>query len=564
MREVSLLDLSPVGLNELDLEDALKYPERARMISIDEPTKKVLKLKRVYKIDLGIVAPPSWIGELKHLRSIKCMANMKKLPAALATLPRLKYLFLDDSKLESLDGIEKLPAIDTITLGRTPAQALLPAMKIRDARATSWSIEFDRKTEKPPRDKKKLLKLLADDAIDDGADLKGVDLSGATFEDLYVTYDFSKAKLAGTTWRRCDFENAKLTGADLTGATFEDCYFSSFDDSFAKVKASGATFQGCGGTLELAGADLRGAKFVDMDSDVHYELDGAKCSGMELHATFCSEREHAVSAKGADLKGAKIYFDVTPDRRATITSKKTSKFAWKMDHLKGAKTDKTTQIEYADLGGKPSKKSNGLDEAGPCATTLGTIYAPNAGLWLLAIDAADAAAWRGSVDENDKTDDFQRALRKDGPIKVGKATGMIVAINHTNGWSHVWNVDGGIALLDWSVPNDDKKAVERALGLRLAQWKPYQKPTKLGSIRVHSGVLALQLPYCDGTWSARELAKAKKSFVQRVREYDRALVPLPNGTYHILQQPFAPSKGYEDELGEYYTVTRIVQSTTSK
>lgn len=564
---VDLLDLSPIGLNPLSLEDALRFPERARMVELDEPSKKILKLRRVYRLDLGSVAPPAWIDKLPHLRTIVCSADIKKLPAALLALPRLRYLHLEDTSLETLDGIEKLKSLDTITVGRTPVQAkdgalAAAAARIPGASASSYSLELKRKAAAVPRDKKKLAKLLAADDVPSKANLRKVDLSGLTFEDLFLDQDFAGAKLAGTRWVRCDFDYASFVGADISGATFEKCYFSSFSGptgNFSKTKATGVTFKGCGGSLTFAGADLRDARFIEMESDVHYDFTKAKAAGLVLDASFCSEKEHAIEARGADLRGARIGFDVTPGRRTTMEKKPTSKFAWKTDHLKGAKTDKTTQIVYAPLPVKgKSAATTGIDERGPVAKALGSIHAPNAALWVLAIDAEDAAAWRGSVNDADPKDDFQRALADDeGPITVGKAKGVIAQITD-RGWSHVWQVDGGIALVDASMHLSKPKERDKALGQRVAQWAP-KDVQKIGKVTVKSGVLALLLPFRDGVFAAAELKKARREAIED-KELDRILVPLPNGTYDVVVHAFGPNANYEDEVGEYTSCTRIVRS----
>jgi uncharacterized protein YjbI with pentapeptide repeats len=563
-RTTDLLDLSPCGLNPIDLDEALRSPERARMVQLDKADKRILELRRVYKIDLGAVAPPPWIAKLRHLRSIVCMADITKLPPALLALPKLRFLHLDESGLTTLDGLEKLRALDTLTIGGTPAadnpaHLASVAKKIKGAKVGGLpGIEVARRPAKVPKAKATLAKLIAADEIDDQADLQGVDLAGATFEDLYVSYDLRRAKLAGTTWRRCDFQFARLAGADLTGATFEDCYFSSVYDgsgNLGKVKAAGASFEHCGGALQLAGADLTNAK-LDLEADTSVQLDKAKAAGLELRVAFCSEKEHMISANGADLRRARVDFDVTPDRRAEIAKKKTSRFAWKTDHLKGAKTDKATQIVYANLGAKQAKSV--VDEKGPSAKPLGKLYAANASLWMLAIDAAEAAAWGGS-DDGGARDDFERALKiESGAIAVGAAKGVLARIGY-NGWSYVWEIDRGIALVDCSMQIEDRAAAARALALRVAQWTP-KSVKKIGKVAVKSGTLALMLPYRDGTFTPAQLTKARTAIVED-EDRDRILVPLPNGTYDIVWHVFGPRPEYEDEVGSYHTCVRIVRAT---
>jgi uncharacterized protein YjbI with pentapeptide repeats len=513
-----------------------------------------LKLARVYKLDLGNVAPPPWIGELEHLRTIQCRATMKKLPSVLATLPRLAYLHLEDTGLESLDGLEQLTALDTITFGRTPVQQkaehVAEIAKRIGGIADSWTIRVKRTPAKPKGD---IATQLGD--LPERSNLQKVNLKGKTFEDLYVTHDLRGANLAGTTWRRCDFKYAQLAGADLTGATFDGCYFSSVysdEGTLGKVKAAGATFVRCGGSLDLAGATLADARLVELESDTHVDLSKANAQGLVLEVAFCSEKEHAIKATGANLRGATITFDITDDRRAEIQAKPKSKYAWKTDHLKGAKTDKTTQVTYVPLGEKKSPST--VDPKGKAAKALTTLAATNAGLWALAIDSADAAAWTG----NDG-DDFDRAMTKSsGAIKVGKSSGVLFDVGD-NGWTQVWEVEGGIALVyaHMQVKSDER---ERVLGLRVAQWPAPKKQSKIGRVTVKSGALALLLPYEAGDFPPAAL---KKKACYRDNGGGRVLVPLPNGTYEITSHVFGPpgsDSGYEDETGQYFSCTRITRA----
>ena len=120
--------------------------------------------------------------------------------------------------------------------------------------------------------------------------------------------------------------------------------------------------------------------------------------------------------------------------------------------------------------------------------------------------------------------------KHDGPIKVGKATGVISQVSDT-GWSHVWRLpNGDIALLDHDRKGGAVKptaGVIASLGARVAQFPVRGKPTKLGTVVVRSGSLAIMLPYTDGAFTAPE---RKKAFVH---------------------------KNYEDEYGEYGQRLRI-------
>jgi len=568
--------LSGLGQIATDVAQALKYADRARYVQCDELPRQLRKL-RIRKLELSY-PPPPWIGELKELRTLQCGAGAK-LPTSLFSLPKLRYLHVDNTELANLDGIDKLPSLETVTFSSTPlgddddAVAAL-IKKLKGAKRTQFitGIDFDRKPAPAPKNKKKLIDALRRGTLDDTADLRKADLSGETFEDLLITYDLRGAKLANTTWLRCDFDNpATLSGADLSAATFYDCYFSSRYDSVGNlrgVKAPGATWVGCGGSLQLDRSDLRGASFLDMDPDVALDLIKAKGAGLMLEVSFCSEKEHMIDAAGADLRGARVHFDITPDRRAELKKKKTARLAWKQTHLKGAKTDKTTVIEYAALDAASAKNAtrpaeSTVDPKGKAAQILGSIYAPNASLWLIVADAKVAAMWRGSVDESDKKDDFQRALKaKNGPIAIGAAHGVRVEIGYRSGISDVYAIDNGVLLLDCATSVDDGKERDRALALRVAQWKVTAKPKSVGKLHCVSGVLAMMLPYRDGAFSKAALAKAHSGKVVRDPDGDRILIPMPKGpgVYEVAQYPFRPEAGrgdYEDEVGDFGLATVI-------
>jgi uncharacterized protein YjbI with pentapeptide repeats len=558
--------LSGCGQMGLPAAFALEHADRARFVVDGKIGKQLAKL-HIRKLTLH-GAPPPWIGELRELRTLQCVPGAK-LPDSLFTLPKLRNLHVDRSKLASLDRLGKLRSLEFVTMTNTPLgddEAAVDALvaTLKGARRTGFGIDVKRTPAPAPKDKAKLVKALRDGTLDDGADLRGCDLSGERFEDLLITYDLRGAKLANTTWVRCDFEPAAtLSGADLSGATFYDCYLCSRYDGIGllhKVNATGARWIGCGGDLQLDGATLPGARMLDMDPDFRLFMAKAKAQGLELHASFCSEREHQFDVKGTDLRGAHVSFDVDADRRAELKKKKTARLAWKQDHLKGAKTDKTTQVVYATLdatGKAPATRpaEATVDPKGKAAPILGTIAASNASLWLVIFDAEAAGAWRGSVDDDDEQDDFQRALRgKDGPIKAGDAQGVKIEIGD-RGWSDVYRIDRGALLLDASTSIDDKRESARQLALRVAQW-PATKPKEVGTVRCPSGVLALLLPYRDGKFTPKQLAKARGGKVVADPDEDRLLVPMPDGpgVYRVAQYPFRPEPGkgeYEDDVGSY-------------
>jgi len=569
-RTVSLMELSGLGQMGPELDEALKYPERAHFVQYADADKKLRKFPRLRKLELSDPVP-SWVGDLTSLRTLIGTVG-KKLPASLFTLPHLRFLHLDGSdELADLRGLDKLRALETVTCGDSALsdEELAAAAKQLGATVTSFmpGLDFKRVPPKPPRDRKAIVAAMNADTLADGSDLRGVDLSGATFEHVYVTHDLRGANLANTVWRSCDFEWCQASGADLSGATFEDCYFQSSmtEGLFEKAKAQGVTFIGCGGDLYLQRADLRDAKLLDLESDVHLDLTRADARGLTLWCSFASEKEHQFSAKGADLRGAQLHLDVSEGRRAELKKKKTARLAWATDHFKGAKTDKTTRIEYATLDARATGPATRPAQAtvmtdGPAAKILGTMYAPNAGLWMVVADADLATQWRGSVDEDDPKDDFQRALEiDDRRIAIGDGHGLCLQIGHRSGWSHLFERgdEPGLHLVDAALSLSDRAARDRAIALRVGQWRGVTKPKVIGKVACPSGVLALLLPFRDGAFPAAMRKQAKKGVaVVEPRDHDRALVGMTSGPglYEVTRTPFRPDKGkgdYEDELGEY-------------
>ena len=569
-RTVSLMELSGLGQMGPELDDALKYPERVHFVQYADADKKLRKFPRLRKLELSEEVP-AWIGDLKSLRTLIGTVG-EKLPASLSTLPHLRFLHIDGSdELADLSGLAKLPALETVTCGDTALsdEELAAAAKQLGATVTSFmpGLDFKRVPPKPPRDRKAIVAAMNADTLADGSDLRGVDLSGATFEHVYVTHDLRGANLANTVWRSCDFEWCQASGADLTGATFEDCYFGSAmtEGLFEKAKARGVSFIGCGGDLYLQRADVRDAKLLDLESDVHLDLTRADARGLTLWCSFASEKEHQFSAKGADLRGAALHLDVSEGRRAELKKKKTARLAWATDHFKGAKTDKTTRIEYATLDERATAPATRAAQAtvaasGPAAKILGTMYAPNAGLWMVIADADVAASWRGSVDEDDPKDDFQRALETDDRrIAIGAGHGVCVQIGHRSGWSHLFerSDEPGLHLVDAALSVSDRSVRDRAIALRVGQWREVAKPKVIGKVACPSGVLALLLPFRGGVFPAAMRKQAKQGgAVVEPRDHDRALVGMTSGPglYEVTRTPFRPDKGkgdYEDELGEY-------------
>ncbi|MBL8912051.1 MAG: pentapeptide repeat-containing protein [Archangium sp.] len=574
-RDEGLMELSGLGQIGPELDVALELAERARFVQYAEADKKLTKLRRVHKLELSDELP-AWIGELTHLRTLICTVG-SKLPASLAKLQHLRNLHVDGSdELSSLAGLEKLRALEAVTCSNTPlgedAEALAREARRLGGQVASFipGIDLRPTPRKAPAGRKALLEAINADQLDDGSDLRKRDLSGARFEDAFITHDLRGARLAGTVWKSCDFEGAKLADADLAGAVFYDCYFG--DHTLGKVRGANAVFIGCGGELTLAGADLRGAAFIDMEPDCGLDFSKADASKAFLHGAFCSEKEHRWEMKGANFRGATVQLDVTAGRRAELKKKKTSRLAWATDHLAGAKTDATTRIEYAALDVKPAAATAPtraaeptVDPKGNAAPILGTLHAANASLWLIVADADVAQEWRGAIDENDPRDDFQRALEaRDGRIAIGAREGVRVTVGFRSGYSPLFasSEDASIRLVDASVQDRDRASRDRGLALRMGQWPIWTMPKTVGKFFSRTGVVALLLPYRDGAFPPKLRAKAVDGAAVFDPERDRVLVSMKSGPgiYEVSRYPFRPEKGrgdYEDDFGDYGNVIEI-------
>lgn len=556
MRIPSLSDLTFNMSEALPLQEALLFPERARGVAVRGPIPKTLtRFRRVMHLDLeGASTLPAWLGTLRHLRALTIHGKgFKQIPAFIFALPKLKYLFLDDTGLTTLAGIERSRTLTDVTFSRTPLakqdnEELAASLPGAEAMNFLTGLQFERKPAKP---KGKLAALLADDRIDDDADLSRADLHGAVFEDGLIAQKLVRSNLAGTVWRRCDI-SSDLSSANLTGARFIDCVFDNCVMENAKL--AGAVFEHCAMLdLDLTGADLTNAKLTGLDHCPHIDLTRAKARGMLLAIEVLDQSEIDVLGPKADLRGATIVFDLTAEQRKAKARKTSSKLRWKTGQFKGAKLDDATQLIYQQLpAGKTS--SFRIDPLGPRAEKLGRIDASNASLWVLIADGGDAAGWFGSDEA-----EFARALAiEEGPIKIGNAAGVIAQVGD-KGWSHIWRLpNGDLALLDHDRKGGAVKPTPNAIasiGARVAQLPIRGKATKLGTVVVRSGALAILLPYTDGAFTA---AERKRTVVE---DDDRVRVQVPNGTYDVWGEDLGPEAHYEDEFGEYGQRLRIGRRT---
>jgi uncharacterized protein YjbI with pentapeptide repeats len=541
-RRPTLSDLSANDNDFVDLDVALEFADRVRNVSVEGPIPAAFKkLRRVIRLRLDGPLPKD-LKLLRHVRELTLDGDdVKKLPPGLFELPHLENIYGGDGLADQDGDFERLAAAHA-----------------------------KHKKRAIPKGKAALIKAIQNDEIPEGANLKGVDLSGATFEDLYVTFDLSKANLANTTWVRCDFANFavhRMDGVDLSNAIFLECDIDAPAAAFEKVKAPGVRFERSSVDINWPGADLRNAQFLDLEPTPWIRLDKANCTGMKLDAVFHHEAETRVEAKGANLSGAHICFDVVSGRRQELAKKKNAQLKWTKDQFKGAKTNAETKIEYAELPSPSAKKATAKGSAvatdalmkGPRATHLGTIAASNAALWMLVIDAVRAAKWTG-----DDGGDFDRAMDiMDGPIKVDGKPAVVAEVGDC-GFSHVWRTSkGAIVIVELNRSGHVDKMKEKEfldrLAARVEQFPVRTKPKQVGKLTVDSGALALLLPYRAGDFKpsvVKKVIQSKKPW-EDPEDGDRLIIPLENGDYTVDVHPFGPSRNYEDELGRYGTCIRI-------
>lgn len=394
---------------------------------------------------------------------------------------------------------------------------------------------------------------------------------GKTFTGEDVSYsELEKADLSGSRWKRCNFDGVNLQRANLSGAVFEDCTFDLAD--LDHVRARGATFKRCSFDCNMRNADVRDAKFLDVAVDSTLDLGGSKAQGLQLQVAYSDPRSaNRIDVDDADLRGATIEIE--------LTGKAKTKHDWYRDHAESAaKTDGKTRIQYGALPGfKPAKHGLVVDEHGPSADVIGSLHAESASLWFLAIDAQAAAAWKGddgydededlTLDENISASncDFARAMKvadKKRPVlPVGSAQGVVATVGGC-GWSHIWRIPDGIALLDYASGDDHDLGNKKTIGMlsRLVVQLPAKgKPKSLGTVAVKSGVLALLLPGQRGDIKPAQIAKAKAANGRKAvaANPSRVLVALPAGDYEVLVDRLDVD---DDSFGMLESRVRIVRA----
>jgi uncharacterized protein YjbI with pentapeptide repeats len=363
VRRPDLYQLSGSGTNfGVGLALALAHADRARAVDLgsDRPD-DLRRIKRLMRLDLRGTPPPPWIGELRHLRVLKmAVPSLAHVPPAVFALPKLRELYLQGSGIVDLAGLETSSSLEWIFASKTPLAADEPTLAALQAATPGMKrnkfgfLSIPRTARPRPTDKATLIQALADDTLDDATDLSGADLRGATIEDGLFLHALAGADLRGARLRRCDFALGAWHGIDLSEAVFEDCFLDLAPPGADRVVAAGARFERCALRLRWPGADLRGARFVALEDCPLLAFDGARADGIELAVEVVHESEINVSFKDAELRAAKITFDIDADRRAELTAKPNPRLKWATNQFEGATTDAATEIVYAPLPAKPA------------------------------------------------------------------------------------------------------------------------------------------------------------------------------------------------------------------
>ena len=352
------------GTHYLPLPLALAQPARARSADVGGgPPDDIRSLARLMRLELRRQDLPPWLGELRHLRMLSSASpTLTRVPDAVWQLPKLRELYLETPALDDLSGLATSTSLKTIFVGRTAigadkAKVAAAVAAIPGATYDMGFVTIPRTPPSRPTSKDALIAALNDDTLDDATDLSGADLSGATFEDCLFLQRFTGANLRNATFRRCDFALAELAGADLSEAVFEDCYLDLSVRPAAGVVARGVRFERSAIDLKWPNAIVCDAKFVALEQGPRLELEGADAQRLELDVV-CYESSTNIGLAKADLRGARIRFDIPASRRAELEARPRLRAAWAEVDLAGATTDDTTQIVYTPLRtpvAKPSK-----------------------------------------------------------------------------------------------------------------------------------------------------------------------------------------------------------------
>lgn len=591
-----------------NLDEAIELPETAATLHVyhgndlENPDLPRCVNARSFKIESHVTELPSWLRGMKKLRELSLGTPViAELPAWLDQLTDLRVLVINDCRgLESipasvwklpcleelqvfrtvpfdhLDGIEKAPALRTITVLGEPLAANMPTITERIGKAAGVKsaqlkvdvmgfsrVTIERKTTaKIPKGTSrsaaaKRAAMLT--TLPRGFICEGLDVSGQSFSDQDIELDLRGANLEDTKWTRCRFLAADMSRATLEGAVFEDCFMER-GTKMDLAKARGVLFRFCKLNVSFEGADLRDA--IIEDPGPHGFMSFKKADLRKAKMTFIVKSPDEgswVELDRADLRDASLDFHLTAKESASIAkSRKTA--AWKEASMTGAKTNAGTDIAYA-----PLKQKKAPANKGPVAKSIGSLSAVNGACWFVVADSHVAREWGGSKIDADYNElpgtDFARATEAAedrAPIQIGSGKGVLGDVGD-NGWSELWKDGDSWCLLYAHMSGavkDGGKESAKLIGAQVAQLKRKGRATKGGRFDVVSGCMTLLIPYAANPFTPKQISSAAESGkVKSGKEGDALLVPVPSGTYEVTYDDLS----HTDDLGEFFTRIRIAR-----
>lgn len=137
------LDRVPPEVARLPKLRSLDLSQNMKLHALHDAVAKLRHL-RVLRLGVGPVgrsrlALPAWLGELRDLEELDLEGRLlSRLPEALFTLTRLRFLSLRRNELETVDGIERLTNLELLDLSYNALRDLPPALsrlkKLRELR----------------------------------------------------------------------------------------------------------------------------------------------------------------------------------------------------------------------------------------------------------------------------------------------------------------------------------------------------------------------------------------------------------------------------------------------
>lgn len=184
---------------------------------------------------------------------------------------------------------------------------------------------------------------------------------------------------------------------------------------------------------------------------------------------------------------------------------------------------------------------------------LGRVWSEANFIALVAVDGVHASAYRYPFDE-DEPDHLVFEKTMDGPLPIGKGTGLIASVGGS-GYADVRRFGDAFVLADLSEGEDDVDAEEEML--RAVAGHPTTKPKRIGVVDVSSGVLVLMGQHERGP--KLDLAKVKKA--KAVKTKSGIALAVTPGRYEVWREEFY-KKPIEGDWGSMDARVRVVREGT--